>query len=90
MLEISLQSSRLATIKAKAQDLLEEINLGEDGSSRPIYISRLFDLETRARFVCLLQEFKNCFAWEYSELSGFDRRLVEHRLSIKDGYKPYR
>lgn len=37
-----------------------------------------------------LKEFKDCFAWEYHKLPGLDRKLVEHQLLIKDGFKPYK
>ena len=34
----------------------------------------------------LLKEFKDCFAWEYYEMLGLDRSIVEHRLPIKPRY----
>jgi len=37
----------------------------------------------------LLNEFKDCFAWEYYEMPGLDRSIIEHRLPIKPGYRPY-
>jgi hypothetical protein len=38
----------------------------------------------------LLQEFIDCFAWEYTEMPGLGRELVEHRLPIKPGFRPHR
>ena len=38
----------------------------------------------------LLKEFKDYFAWEYYEMSGLDRSIVEHRLPIKPGYRPFK
>jgi hypothetical protein len=38
----------------------------------------------------LLKEFGDCFAWEYTEMPGLDRGLVEHRLLIKPGFRPYK
>ena len=35
----------------------------------------------------LLKEYKDCFAWNYDELLGLERELVEHKLPIKPGYK---
>jgi hypothetical protein len=35
-------------------------------------------------------EYKDCFAWDYSEMPGLDRSIVEHRLPIKSGFKPYK
>jgi hypothetical protein len=38
----------------------------------------------------LLKEYKDCFAWHYSEMPGLDHSIVEHRLPIKPGFKPYK
>jgi hypothetical protein len=37
----------------------------------------------------LLKEFADCFAWCYTEMLGLSKELVEHRLPIKKGFKPY-
>ncbi|KAM2067348.1 hypothetical protein ACFX1T_043689 [Malus domestica] len=44
----------------------------------------------KAELRALLEEFKDCFAWSYHEMPGFDRTLVEHELRIKPGCKPFR
>jgi hypothetical protein len=38
----------------------------------------------------LLKEYKDCFAWEYYEMPGLDRSIVEHRLPIKSKYRPFK
>jgi hypothetical protein len=38
----------------------------------------------------LLKNFVDCFAWEYSEMTGLNRDLVEHHLPIKSGFRPYK
>jgi hypothetical protein len=38
----------------------------------------------------LLKEYKDCFTWDYSEMPGLDHSIVEHRLPIKSGFKPYK
>jgi hypothetical protein len=38
----------------------------------------------------LLKEYVDCFAWEYHEMPGLSRELVEHRLPIKAGFRPYK
>jgi hypothetical protein len=37
----------------------------------------------------LLKEYKDCFTWDYTEMPGLDRSIVEHRLPIKSGFRPY-
>ncbi|KAM1956560.1 hypothetical protein ACFX16_025960 [Malus domestica] len=46
----------------EVEDPLEVIDLGTEEDPRPIQISGLLGVEDRARIICLLQEFKDCFA----------------------------
>ncbi|CAN6568039.1 unnamed protein product [Malus baccata var. baccata] len=72
----------------EVQDPLEVIDLGTEDDPRPIQISGLLGVDDLAKIICLLQEFKDCFAWHYTEMPGLDSALVEHRMPIKEGYKP--
>ncbi|KAM1987104.1 hypothetical protein ACFX15_034414 [Malus domestica] len=72
----------------EVQDPLEVIDLGTEEDPRPIQISGLLETNDRAKIICLLQEFKDCFAWHYTEMSGLDSTLVEHRMPINERYKP--
>nr|XP_028952416.1 uncharacterized protein LOC114822257 [Malus domestica] len=54
----------------EVQDPLEVIDLGTEEDPRPIQISGLLGVDDRAKIICLLQEFKDCFAWHYTEMPG--------------------
>jgi len=70
-------------------DALEEVNIGDGDRPRPTFISAKLDLEYKQELVKLLKEYKDCFAWEYYEMPGLDRSIVEHRLPIKPEYRPH-
>ena len=70
-------------------DLLEEIDIGDGDRPRPTFISANLDPKYKQEPKSLLREYKDCFAWKYYEMSGLDRFIVEHRLPIKPGYRPY-
>jgi len=55
-----------------------------------MYISANLDQEYRSKLIDLLKEIKDCFAWDYTEMPGLDRSIVEHRLPNKSGYRPYK
>ena len=57
---------------------------------RPTYVSAKLDLEYKQELIDLLKEFKDCFTWEYYEMPGLDRSIVEHRLPIKPRYRPFK
>jgi hypothetical protein len=69
---------------------LEEIDIGDGDKLRPTFINANLDSIFREELIKLLKEYKDCFAWDYSEIPGLDRSNVEHRLPIKPGYKPYK
>jgi hypothetical protein len=39
--------------------------------------------------IMLLKEYADCFAWDYTEMPGLDRSIVEHRLPLKPGFRPF-
>ena len=71
-------------------DELEEVDIGPRDRPRATYVSAKLDPEYKQELIDLLKEFKDCFAWEYYEMLGLDRSIVEHRLPIKPGYQPFK
>ncbi|GKU99938.1 hypothetical protein SLEP1_g12712 [Rubroshorea leprosula] len=90
MEELDLAPVKLDDLRADVQDPLKEVNLGTEAEPCITFVSGLLPPEMRDNIICLLHEFKDCFAWDYSEMPGLDRELVEHRLPINKGYKPYK
>ena len=88
-LDIPSATKKLEDGQAEVQDPLEKINLGKGNQHRPTYVSKTLPLEYKTKLIGLLEEFSDCFAWEYHELLGLDSRVVEHRLPIKH-YQPYK
>nr|ABA92934.2 retrotransposon protein, putative, unclassified [Oryza sativa Japonica Group] len=68
-------------------DDLEEIDIGPGDRPRLTFISKNLPAEFRTKLIELLREFRDCFAWEYYEMLGLSRSIVEHRLPIKPGVR---
>jgi hypothetical protein len=71
-------------------DKLEEVDIGNGDKPRPTFISANLPPDITEELIKLLKEYKDCFAWDYLEMPGLDRSIVEHRLPIKSGFKPYK
>ena len=71
-------------------DPLEEIDIGDGSVTRPTFINKNLEADCKAKLIELLKEYVCCFAWEYHEMPGLSRELVEHRLPIKAGFRPYK
>jgi hypothetical protein len=71
-------------------DELEEVDIGQDGMVWPTYIiANILSVE-KAEICGVLREFSDCFAWSYTEMPGLSQDMVEHRLLIKQGFRPYK
>ena len=62
-----------------AEEELEEVSLGSDlQEPGPISISSRLTKKEKTELILLLKEFKDDFAWDYSEMLGLDTGLVAH------------
>jgi hypothetical protein len=66
-------------------DPLEEIDIGNGITPRPTFINKTLETDPRNEMIGLLKEYSDCFAWNYTEMPGLSREIVEHRLPIKSG-----
>jgi hypothetical protein len=70
-------------------DELEEINISPRDKPRPTFITKKLNLELRELMIVLLKEYADCFAWDYTEMPGLDRSIIEHQLPLKLGFRPF-
>lgn len=71
-------------------DKLEEVDLGDGDKSRPTYVSKNLCKEYKDELIKLLKGYQDCFAWDFLEMPGLNRSIVEHRLPIKPGHWPFK
>ncbi|TYK28162.1 uncharacterized protein E5676_scaffold289G00760 [Cucumis melo var. makuwa] len=69
-------------------DELKEVNLGTIEEPRPTFISASLSSEEEGKYMSLLTEYKDIFAWSYKEMPGLDPKVAVHHLAIKPGYRP--
>ena len=75
--------------KVVAKEELEEVDLGSDSQEpRPISISTSLTEKENSELILPLKEFKDVFAWDYSEMLGLDLGLVSYTLNVGLGAKP--
>jgi hypothetical protein len=70
-------------------DELKEIDIGPGDKPQPTFISKKLDPFQREPMIALLKEYSDCFAWDYTEMPGLDRSIIEHRLPLKKGFRPF-
>ncbi|GAV92232.1 hypothetical protein CFOL_v3_35613 [Cephalotus follicularis] len=87
---LELAHDKMEYPKANVHDPLCEINLGTEANPIPTYISTLLKTKEKLQLCELLVELRDCFAWSYDEIPGLERRFVENRLPIKEGFRSYK
>jgi hypothetical protein len=50
-------------------------------------ISKKLEPNFKILLMSLLKEYADCFMWEYREMSGLSRSIMEHQLPIKPGFR---
>jgi hypothetical protein len=68
-------------------DELEEVDIGPGDKPQPTFVRKMLDLSLRKPIIALLNEYSNCFAWDYTEMPGLDRSIIEHWLPLKKGFQ---
>jgi hypothetical protein len=71
-------------------DPLEEVDIGNGVVPRRTSVNKNLDADYMAKLMEILKEYVDCFAWSYSEMPGLIYELVEHRLPIKEVFRPYK
>jgi hypothetical protein len=69
---------------------LEKVDIGDGVIPRPTYVSARLNMSQKQEIIEFLKVYTCCFAWDYTEMSGVSRELVERRLPIKAGFRPYK
>lgn len=67
-------------------DLLEKVDIGDGTVPRTTFVNKNLEPVFKADLIKLLKEYVDYFAWNYTEMFGLSRDLVEHRLPIKPGF----
>jgi hypothetical protein len=70
-------------------DELKEIDIGPGDKPRPTFVMKKLRPYLREPMIALLKEYTDCFAWDYTEMPGLDRSIVEHQLPLKNGFRPF-
>ena len=58
--------------KPQVHDPMEEVNLGTMEKPRITYINFLLPTDLKEKIISPLQEFKDCFVWNYDEIPRLD------------------
>ena len=55
-----------------------------------VKISKYLLAQIKSKYVKLLKQYKDVFAWSYEDLKTYDTFVIEHKIPLKHVIKPFK
>ena len=69
---------------------VEDVNLGTVDQPKLVKLSKTLSPKVKVKYVRLLSEFSDVFAWDYLDLKVYEKDIIQHTIPIKLDQKPFR
>ena len=69
---------------------VEEVNVGTPTKPKLIRLSKDLPPEARQRYIDLMKEYIDVFAWDYSGLKAYDTSIIQHTIPVREKEKPFK
>ncbi|KAG9442388.1 hypothetical protein H6P81_018242 [Aristolochia fimbriata] len=69
-------------------DELKKVDFGTAEDPRPTFLSASLTSEEETEYMALLHEYRDIFAWNYTEMPGLDPRVAVHKLAVHPSVRP--
>jgi hypothetical protein len=67
-----------------------DCNIGIFTDPKNVKISKSLLVEIRAQYQELISQYSDVFAWSYSDLKTYDKKVMQHKIPLKPDTKPVR
>ena len=62
---------------------VEDVNIGTTKNPKLVKLLKSLSPETKGKYMSLMKEFVDAFAWDYSNLKVYDNSIIHHIIPIK-------
>jgi hypothetical protein len=69
---------------------VEDCNMGTVDNPKMVKLSKFLSVENKNKYTELLKKYKDVFAWSYEDLKTYDTSVIEHKIPLKPGVKPFK
>jgi hypothetical protein len=69
---------------------VEDCNIGTVDNPKMVKLSKFLSVENKNKYTELLKKYKDVFAWSYEYLKTYDTLVIEHKIPLKLGVKPFK
>jgi ribonuclease HI len=78
-----------STLQPQPEEV-EDCNIGTVNNPKNLKLSRFLSIENKNKYTELLKRYKDVFAWSYEDLKTYDTSVIEHKIPLKPGVKPFK
>jgi hypothetical protein len=78
-----------STLQPQPEEI-EDCDVGITKEPRIVKLSKYLPPEIKRKYKDLVGQYKDVFAWSYDELRTYDTSVIEHKIPLKPGIKPFR
>ena len=78
-----------STLQPQPEEV-EDCDIGTKENPWLVKLSKYLSPETKSKYVEFFRKYKDAFAWSYEELRTYDTTVIEHKIPLKPGVKPFR
>ena len=76
--------------KENQDENVEDCNLGTQQEPKMIKLFKGVPKDYKERYIDLFKQFKDVFSWSYDDLKTYDKSIIQHKIPLKDGFKPHK
>ena len=69
---------------------VEDINVVTKQEPRLVKISSKLSAEAKEKYLNLLKQYSNVFAWSYDDLKVYATNVIRHTIPLKENEKPFK
>ena len=69
---------------------IEKCNIGSEENPKLIKPSKTLPPNEKLKYMELMKEFQDVFAWSYEDLKSYDTGIIQHTIPLKEDQNPFR
>jgi hypothetical protein len=77
------------TLRPQPEEV-EDCNIGTVENPELVMISKYLQAQMKSKYAKFFGLYKDVFSWSYDDLKTYDTSLIEHKIPLKHGIKPFR
>ena len=69
---------------------IQDHNIGTQKEPKIVKLFKDVSLNYKERYIKFFREYTDVFAWSYEDLKTYDVSIIQHKIPLKEGIKPFK